>query len=209
MTIDTHAFVSLMAEAGPVGVVGIAIAEKIFPLVPSYLVFVLLGITVAWGQGDLTMTVASAAIGSTIGSLCWYGLGFALGAERSESFVARFGHYIFLKPTLYRRIAEAYRRNHFWVTVVGQTIPVVRVYLSIPAGVINLAVVEFTTAILIGSLTWTGPLLIAGYVLQGRGSDVATSSALLLMTALVGLELLAILIWRLLRAARQSSVSVR
>ncbi len=92
---DTHAFVSLMAEAGPAGIVGIAIAEKIFPLVPSYVVFVLLGMTVALGQGDLTMTVAAAAIGSTIGSLCWYGLGFALGAERSESFVTRFGRYIF------------------------------------------------------------------------------------------------------------------
>ncbi len=42
-------------------------------------------------------------------------------------------------------------------------------------------------------------MLIAGYVLQGRGSDVATSSAFLLMTALVGLELLVILIWRLFR----------
>jgi alkaline phosphatase len=206
MTMDTHAFVSLMAEAGPAGIVGIAIAEKIFPIVPSYVVFVLLGMTVALGQGDLTMTVAAAAIGSTIGSLCWYGLGFALGAERSESFVARFGRYIFLKPALYRRMAESYRRNHFWVTVVGQTIPAVRVYLSIPAGVINLAIANFTAATLIGSLIWSGPMLIAGYVLQGRGSDVATSSALLLMTALVGLELLVILIWRLFRATRNASV---
>lgn len=204
---DTHAFVSLMAAAGPVGIVGIAIAEKIFPIVPSYLVFVLLGMTVALGQGDLTITVAAAAIGSTIGSLCWYGLGFALGAERSESFVARFGRYIFLKPALYRRMADAYRRNHFWVTVIGQTIPAVRVYLSIPAGVINLTIAHFTVAVLIGSLVWSGPLLIAGYVLQGQGSDVATSSAFVLMTALVGLELLVVFIWRVFRATKNTSAS--
>lgn len=203
---DTHTFVSVMAEAGPVGIMGIAIAEKIFPIVPSYLVFVLLGMTVALGQGDLTITVAAAAVGSTIGSLCWYGLGFALGPERSESFVTRFGRYVFLKPTLYRRMADAYRRNHFWVTVIGQTIPAVRVYLSIPAGVINLAIANYTAAILIGSLVWSGPLLIAGYVLQGRGSDVAMSSAVLLMTALVGLELLIVLIWRFFRTMRNASV---
>ncbi len=81
MTMDTHAFVSLMTEAGPIGIVGIAIAEKIFPVIPSYLVFVLLGMSVALGQGDIATTVAAAAIGSTIGSLCWYGLGFALGAK--------------------------------------------------------------------------------------------------------------------------------
>ena len=204
---DTHAFVSLMVEAGPLGIVGIAIAEKIFPIVPSYLVFVLLGMTVALGHGDLTMTIAAAAVGSTIGSLCWYGLGFALGAERSEFFVTRFGRYLFLKPAHYRRMVEAYRRNHFWVTVVGQTIPAVRVYLSIPAGVINLAIAHFTAAILIGSLAWSGPLLIAGYVLQGQGSDVATSSALLLMTALIVLEFLVVFIWRLVRSARNSSAS--
>jgi membrane protein DedA with SNARE-associated domain len=207
MTMDTHAFVSLMAEAGPVGIVGIAIAEKIFPIVPSYLVFVLLGMTVALGQGDLTTTVAAAAIGSTIGSLCWYGLGFALGAKRSESFVTRFGRYVFLKPNFYHRMADAYRRNHFWVTVVGQTIPAVRVYLSIPAGVINLAILHFTAAIFIGSLVWSGPLLIAGYALQGRGSDVATSSAFLLMTALVGLELLIVFVWRMFRPTKNTSAS--
>lgn len=205
---DPHAFVSLMTQAGPIGIVGIAIAEKIFPVIPSYLVFVLLGMTVALGQGDLTLTVAAAAIGSTIGSLCWYGLGFALGAERSESFVARFGRYIFLKPALYHRMADAYRRNHFWVTVVGQTIPAVRVYLSIPAGVINLAIMHFTAAIFIGSLLWSGLLLIAGYVLQGRGSDVATSSAFLSMMALVALEFLVVFIWRVFRPSRNTSASV-
>lgn len=204
---DPHAFVSFMVAAGPVGIVGIAIAEKIFPVIPSYLVFVLLGMAVALGHGDLTTTVAAAAIGSTIGSLCWYGLGFALGAKRSESFVARFGRYLFLKPDFYPRMADAYRRNHFWVTVVGQTIPAVRVYLSIPAGVINLAITHFTIAILIGSLAWSGPLLIAGYVLQGQGSDVAASSAFLLMTALVVLEFLVLFIWRVFRTTRNTSAS--
>lgn len=207
MTMDTHAFVALMTEAGPIGVVGIAIAEKIFPVIPSYLVFVLLGMSVALGQGDIATTVAAAAIGSTIGSLFWYGLGFALGARRSESFVTRFGRYVFLKPGFYRRMADAYRRNHFWVTVIGQTIPAVRVYLSIPAGVINLTIAHFTAAILIGSLAWSGPLLIAGYVLQGQGSDVAASSAFLLMTALVVLECLVVFIWRMVRSARKTSAS--
>lgn len=204
---DAHAFVSAMVAAGPIGIVGIAIAEKIFPVVPSYLVFVLLGMAVALGHGDLATTVAAVAIGSTIGSLCWYGLGFALGAKRSELFVTRFGRYVFLKPDFYPRMAEAYRRNRFWVTVVGQTIPAVRVYLSIPAGVINLAIVHFTAAIFIGSLVWSGPLLIAGYILQGRGSDVATSSAMLLMTALVGAEFLIIFLWRMFRATRNTSAS--
>ena len=141
--IDVPAFITLLAEAGPIGVGIVALAEKFFPVVPSYVVFVLLGMTAASGQSDLAVTVAATATGSTLGALGWYGLGLALGPRRTEALIERFGRFIFLKPALYQRMAGAYRRNHFWVTVVGQTVPAVRVYLSIPAGVLKLAILNF------------------------------------------------------------------
>jgi len=95
-------------------------------------------------------------------------------------------------------MAGAYRSNHFWVTVVGQTIPAVRIYLSIPAGVLQLAIANFLTATLIGTLLWSGPLLTLGYVLREKGADAA-SLGLLVVTALVGLELVILLSWRLIR----------
>jgi alkaline phosphatase len=48
--------------------------------------------------------------------------------------IARFGCYVFLKASLYSRLTNAYRRNHFWVTLVGQTIPVVRRGIARPMG---------------------------------------------------------------------------
>ena len=81
-----------------------------------------------------------------------------MGPRRTEALIERFGRFVFLKPALYQRMAEAYRRNHFWVTVVGQTVPAVRVYLSIPAGVLKLAILNFLGATLIGSMLWSGPL---------------------------------------------------
>jgi alkaline phosphatase len=131
---DIPDFITVLAGSGPLGIGAVALAEKFFPMVPSYVVFVLLGMMAASGQSELVVTVAATATGSTIGALAWYGLGLALGARRIEALIERFGRFIFLKPALYHRMAGAYRRNHFWVTVVGQTIPAVRVYLSIPAG---------------------------------------------------------------------------
>jgi membrane protein DedA with SNARE-associated domain len=199
--IDVPAFITLLAEAGPIGVGIVALAEKFFPVVPSYVVFVLLGMTAASGQSDLAVTVAATATGSTLGALGWYGLGLALGPRRTEALIERFGQFIFLKPALYQRMAGAYRRNHFWVTVVGQTIPAVRVYLSIPAGVLKLAILNFLGATLIGSMVWSGPLLTLGYVLRERSADAAFSG-LLVVTAVVGLEFLGLLA---LHLARRSS----
>jgi membrane protein DedA with SNARE-associated domain len=198
---DVPAFITLLAEAGPVGIAGVALAEKFFPVLPSYVVFVLLGMTAASGQGDLPVTVAATATGSTLGALAWYGLGLALGPTRTEALIGRFGRFIFLKPALYQRMAGAYRRNHFWVTVVGQTIPAVRVYLSIPAGVLQLALLNFLGATLIGSMIWSGPLLTLGYVLRERSADAAFSG-LLVVAALVGLEFLGLLAWHLARRSR-------
>jgi membrane protein DedA with SNARE-associated domain len=195
MTIDPNALVAVMAKAGPIGIGGLAIAEKMCPFVPSYVVFVLTGMTVAAGQGDLTATAVAAALGSTVGSLWWYGIGFALGPQRSLRFVERFGRFVLLKPALYRRMADAYRHHHFLVTVIGQTIPAVRVYLSIPAGVLNLALMTFVAATLLGSFIWSAPLLTLGYLMQETTG--AATSGLLTIAVLVSLELAAIAVWRL------------
>jgi membrane protein DedA with SNARE-associated domain len=192
-SMDIPDFIAVLAESGPLGIGAVALAEKFFPMVPSYVVFVLLGMMAASGESKLVVTVAATATGSTIGALAWYGLGLALGARRIEALIERFGRFIFLKPALYHRMAGAYRRNHFWVTVVGQTIPAVRVYLSIPAGVLNLAIVNFLGATLIGSIIWSGPLL-----LRERSADAAFSG-LLVVTALVGFEFLVLLAWQLTR----------
>ena len=201
-SMDIADFITVLAGSGPLGIGAVALAEKFCPMVPSYVVFVLLGMMAASGETELVVTVAATATGSTIGALGWYGLGVALGAKRIEALIERFGRFIFLKPALYQRMAGAYRRNHFWVTVVGQTIPAARVYLSIPAGVLNLAILNFVGATLIGSIVWSGPLLTLGYVLRERSADAAFSG-LLVVTALVGFEFLVLLAWRLTRQLKR------
>jgi membrane protein DedA with SNARE-associated domain len=210
MSVSTHIpdVITMLAEAGPIGIGCVALAEKFFPVVPSYLVFVLLGVATASGQGDLAVSVAATAIGSTIGALGWYSIGFALGPKRIEPLVERFGRLIFLKPALYHRMAGTYRRNHFWATVAGQTIPAVRIYLSIPAGVLNLAIANFLVATLIGSVVWSGPLLALGYVLHSRGVDAAPLG-LAVVAALIGLEGLLLLGWRLTRHRRSQGESLQ
>jgi membrane protein DedA with SNARE-associated domain len=192
---ELPAFVTIVLGFGPFGIGAVALVEKMFPVVPSYVVLILLGITAVPGQGDLVLAVIATTVGSTIGALWWYGLGLVLGSKRIEAVVERFGRFVFLKPSLYQKMAGAYRRNHFWVTVAGQTIPVVRVYLSIPAGVLGLAVVNFVVATLLGSLIWNAPLLTLGYVLRGSGVDAGVVG-LWLVAGLVAFEVMALWAWR-------------
>lgn len=185
--IEVPGVVAALLTLGLVGIALLAIVEKLIPIVPSHVVFLFLGMSAVSDGEDLLLTILAATGGSTIGALCWYALGRTLGAKRSEALVVHFGRYVFLSPSRYKRLTEAYRRNHFQVTLVGQVIPGVRLYLPLPAGVLRLPPSSFLAATLLGTLMWNTPLLALGYALRGTCRDPA-SVGLLILGGLVTAE---------------------
>lgn len=154
---------------GTVGAATLALLERLVPVVPSYGVFIFLGSVLAEKLLDLPLLIAVTTLGSTLGAVCWYGLGYWLGEERTHRFVKRFGRYVWLKEELYLSLAQRYSRNAFVATFIGQTVPVVRVYLSLPAGILALPLATFTLAVLAGSLLWVGGFTTLGYGLHFLG----------------------------------------
>jgi membrane protein DedA with SNARE-associated domain len=174
------------------GVAAVGLIEKFIPVMPSYVMLVLFGMTLVNDNGDLSAIILCSAAGSVIGGILWYSFGRWIGAERCERFVARFGRYIFLKPELYERLANAYKRNYFWVTTVGQVVPTARIYLALPAGVIRLPIAPFFVATSIGTLAWNGPLITLGYLLQNSGWSPVTAGTIAVV-ALISIEALVLL----------------
>ncbi|MGY3531263.1 DedA family protein [Bradyrhizobium sp. USDA 4452] len=167
---DTSSTIAMFLHFGLVGVGCLAVAEKFIPLLPSYVLLMLLGLTVSDGS-MLAMTILATSVGSVVGAIGWYGLGRALGSRRIERLVTRYGKFVLLRLSFYRQLTDAYRGNHFWVTLIGQTLPTVRIYLALPAGVLRLEPRAFVMATAIGTLIWNMPFLTLGYVLRGSGHD--------------------------------------
>lgn len=194
---ETSNTITILLSFGLVGIGCLAIVEKFVPLIPSYVLLMCLGMAVPDGA-TLILTIMATTAGSVIGALGWYGLGSLLGARRIEDLVARFGKYVFLRPSLYARLVNAYRSNHFWVTLIGQTLPTARVYLALPAGVLRLEPWAFLAATSIGTLIWNMPFLSLGYALRDSGHDPVGVGFWVAM-ALVGAEvaiLLGLHFWR-------------
>ena len=189
------------ADLGLLGIGAIAVADKIVPMLPSYLTFVVVGMLTVSGNGDLVLTIVACTVGSTLGSMGWYALGRHLGAARCEAFVLRFGRYALLNGARYRRIMDAYGRNQFWVTVVSQTIPAVRVYAALPAGVLAFSPRAFLSATCLGALAWNTALLVLGYLMRDTGVDLP-SAALWTVAGLIAAEILVVLIMRQRRYVR-------
>jgi alkaline phosphatase len=196
-------FVEVFLSLGLAGLVIIALVEKFAPVVPSYVMLMLLGMTVSDGM-SLAVAVIATATGSLAGSLLWYGIGRVLGAARAKRVVARFGKYVFFTLHTYDHLANAYRRNHFWVTLIGQTVPVARIYLALPAGVFRLKPVTFAVAAAIGILLWNTPFLTLGYLLRGVTQD-PVNVGLGVSIGLVGVEMTIVFCVRLARSRLQRS----
>jgi alkaline phosphatase len=152
------------------GMFSLAFAEKFVPIIPSYVMLMLLGMTVT-ETAMLLPAILATATGSLVASLGWYGIGRCLGEDRVQAAVARFGKYVLLRPRTYERLAAAYRENRFRVTLIGQTVPVARIYLALPAGVLKLRPAAFVPAAAIGILLWNAPFLTLGHLLRESAYD--------------------------------------
>ena len=160
-----------------------ALAEKAIPILPSYVLFPAIGMGAATVP-DLVLRCLVATLGSVGGALGWYLSGALIGPVRVRRLVKRHGRWVLLRPQLYDRMAEAYRRRPFVITVLGQLVPTVRIFQALPAGVLRLPLLPFLAATGIGALCWIVPLAVAGHVLHRYGWTAAEAGVALLLTIL-------------------------
>ena len=197
--VDMPQGVAMLLSFGLAGIFCLAVAEKFVPLFPSYILLMLLGLTLS-DTPDLLLTIVATTLGSVIGGFGWYAIGWKLGPQRARRVVGRYGRFVLLKLAFYDRLTDGYRRNHFWVTLSGQVVPAVRIYLALPAGALRLDPRTFLAATTLGCLMWNAPFLCLGYALRSAEHDLAQTGFWAACT-IVGLEGLILLAVRRRKAA--------
>lgn len=142
---------SLMTTAGEVGV-GLAILiENFVPPMPSEAILPGAGFLAYDGRMNAWWAIVAATAGSLIGAWIWYGLGALLGRARTRWIFAK----VPLLGTEDFDKAEAYfSRWGRTAVLVGRCIPLVRSFVSIPAGIERMHLGAFTFYTSIGSLVW-------------------------------------------------------
>jgi membrane protein DedA with SNARE-associated domain len=107
-------------------------------------------------------------VGNLVGSWIAYGVGRAGGRPLIE----RWGRYIFLRPHEIDR-AEAWFATHGQAAVfVSRLLPVVRTFISLPAGIAQMPFVRFSVYTVLGCLPWTFALAALGYALGSQWQKV-------------------------------------
>ena len=141
------------------------------------------------------IVVIFATIGNTLGSLVAY----AIGAYGGRPFLERYGKYLLIRPHEIE-LADSFFQRHGNATVfIGRLLPIVRTFISFPAGVARMPIVPFIVYSTAGAFLWSALLIYAGTLL---GSNwLAIRHALqpfdLAIAVMVVLAVLGFIWWRL------------
>jgi membrane protein DedA with SNARE-associated domain len=181
-----------------------ALESSFFPF-PSEVVMPPAGYLAAQGRMDLTLVLAAGLGGSLLGALANYGLAVWLG----RPLLHRYGRYLLINEASLER-AEAFFRRHGEIgTFVGRLVPVIRQYISLPAGLAHMRLDRFLAYTALGAGIWCVILTAIGWyigqhaaVLQQADVRHYTTIATLIMLPLLAIIVTVYVIWYRRRRVR-------
>ncbi|MFC9087506.1 DedA family protein [Nocardiopsis dassonvillei] len=152
---------SLMTTLGEPGV-GVALfIETFFPPMPSEAVLPGAGFLAYAGHMNVWLAILWATIGCLVGAWGFYAIGALLGRERTAWLVEK-------TPLL--EIEDFYKAERFFTrfggvaVLLGRCVPLVRSFISVPAGIERMPLFKFSLYTVIGSAVWNTIWIGLGYV---------------------------------------------
>jgi membrane protein DedA with SNARE-associated domain len=100
-------------------------------------------------------------LGNTVGSL----IGWAIGAYGGRPLLEERGRWFHLDREKLARVDRWFDRWGDWTVFLGRMTPVVRSFVSIPAGVVRMPIVRFTVLTFLGCVPWCFGIAAAGWAL--------------------------------------------
>ena len=120
----------------------------------------LFGRTIDDGLPAYLAIVLAGTIGYTLGSM----MGWAIGLYGGRPYLERHGRWLHLSAEKLDRAERWFERWEDWAVFLGRLTPVVRSFVSVPAGVFEVPFVRYTILTFAGSTIWCALFAGAGYV---------------------------------------------
>jgi membrane protein DedA with SNARE-associated domain len=139
---------------GSLGYIGItllmAIESAAIPL-PSEIIMPVSGLLVLSGKFSFFGVAFAGAIGSTIGSLIIYIIGFYGG----RPLLLKYGRYVLISHHDMEIAEKFFNKYGWWALFTGRLLPVIRTYISLPAGISKAGFYVLTVSCFAGSFLWS------------------------------------------------------
>ncbi len=158
-----------LGAIGLAGVFALMVVESFgIPPLPSEIILTFSGFLVAEGTFNVYGTVFAALAGSMVGAF----IAYAIGRWGREWITRPRPTGLRLSPEQLSRVDRWFQERGDWVVAVGRMLPVVRSYVSYPAGFGEMNPTKFGVYTFLGSVPFTLALIYAGIVLRADWNAV-------------------------------------
>ena len=151
--------VETVSGLGYLGIVGLMFLESSFFPFPSEVVMIPSGYLSSMGEMNLFIVVICGIVGSVLGAIFNYYLGYKLG----RLFLMKYGKFMFLSEKKLLRAEDLFNKHGEIITFIGRLIPGVRQYISFPPGITRMPVLNFIAFTAVGAGIWVTILSLLGY----------------------------------------------
>lgn len=150
--------INLISTLGYFGVfLAMAIESACIPL-PSEIILPFTGYMVYTGHFEFWPATVAATVGNLFGGLLVY----FVGAWGGRPFIERYGHYFLIKEKELAWTDRLFRKHGEVTVLVGRILPVVRTFISLPAGIARMNPVKMAFYTVLGAFPWCIFLIIIG-----------------------------------------------
>lgn len=141
-------------------IVMMAIESASIPL-PSEIIMPFAGYLAGRGDFNLVLVALSGAFGCLVGSTAAY----MVGKYGGRPWIERYGRYLLISRRDLERAEGWFSRYGELIIFFSRLLPVVRTFISLPAGVARMNVLRFAVYTFLGSIPWCFGLAYIGAVL--------------------------------------------
>ena len=104
---------------------------------------------------------AAGTVGYTLGSV----LGWAIGLYGGRPYLERHGRWLHVTPEKLDRAEGWFERYGDWAVLISRVTPVIRSFISIPAGIAEMPLARYTVLTFVGTIPWCFGIAAAGVAL--------------------------------------------
>lgn len=160
--------ITIITSLGYAGIVlAMAIESCCIPL-PSEIIMPFSGFLVSQGVFNLWLVGLAGAIGCLIGSLIAYYIGYYGGETLVRQLIRKYGKFVLVFEYELDEAKDWFVKYGSAITFFSRLMPVVRTFISLPAGISGMNVTKFAVYTFIGSFIWS---LLLAYIGQTLGNN--------------------------------------
>lgn len=155
--------ISFISNTGYYGIFVLMTLESMLIPIPSEVTMPFAGFLSYSGVLNFWLVVLIGALANLAGSIIAYYIGYVWEEKLIKNSIKRYGKFLLVSESEFDKASSWFNKYGSSIVFFSRLLPIVRTYISLPAGIAKMKFLKFCTLTFFGSLLWSFFLAYIGF----------------------------------------------